>query len=846
MHDVIATRMKCTIRRLLLAGVVAWMPTTHSMQAQDAIGSTAGSRLLDRISESRTRSMDEALDLETRSAALDECLEARAELMRNTQAGEDSRLASWHADQAEDLLLRRIEFPNSWSTHLFNADRSCPLLPAEIPLLIAQGIEEAGLAARLVEDAIMTLESEESLASNQRDLLDRLRFERDLRIPLLEAIGLILASSIEQDASISALEILDGIKEEVIELNEVRPILDNWKIQAALAIGDRDRLQQLPLELDDGTSTLDRIRITEVLEGPESAARMAAEAFAQADPAQVYERLLLADLHARSLRAARGSATPEQMTDWTDGTIELWLELLQERHPTQEAIDAAIAARLVQCSGNRDPMGMPLAVAWAIGRAELARRSRGEAPRGGTIQRLETTIDATNSGSLVRARALAVLFRLELMEGDRLKAARTGGVLFREHPDAPGADPGLVADLVEPWALSGDEQAGRLYEEALMATLQGPSGTETNRSRPRKQADQMRLARYLLMAGRAMDGLELTAVVDPETEPIAVELIEVRAMSLAELARSRQIEPEALISLQERLDEDGRSYLRKFSADGRTPVSAKLLRMTHAARLTAARSNLSQKHRPEDLKATSLIIERSDLDRDLRIEALFLRNRMRLLDPETRDEVVENAGDIAYALGLDREIAMRHLLEELEVVLELIARERAAGRVLGVERLSKERLRAITKLIIPEDVTRLTVQERMSVARAMGFAGWQEKSIALWDGLAREQPDAWQVLEGRADALAGSREEAELGEAIGIYRRLAQGQPGQFVPESAWWNAQLGQLLVLERVGRSLQRIAPKIERLRLLDPTLGGERFNATFDQLQERVTARLTDEAD
>ena len=105
MHEVIATRMKCTVRTLLLAGVVAWMPTTESMQAQDAVGSTARSTLLDRISEARTRSMDEALELATRSAALDECLETRAALIRETQDGGDPRLASWHADQAEDLAI---------------------------------------------------------------------------------------------------------------------------------------------------------------------------------------------------------------------------------------------------------------------------------------------------------------------------------------------------------------------------------------------------------------------------------------------------------------------------------------------------------------------------------------------------------------------------------------------------------------------------------------------------------------------------------------------------------------------------------------------------------------------
>ena len=189
---------------------------------------------------------------------------------------------------------------------------------------------------------------------------------------------------------------------------------------------------------------------------------------------------------------------------------------------------------------------------------------------------------------------------------------------------------------------------------------------------------------------------------------------------------------------------------------------------------------------------------------------------------------------------------MRRLVGELETTIEDVHEARDAGRTEEVVRLCEQHLRAVTRLIAPADVMPLTFQERMVVAEAQALSGWQKKSITLWESLAREQPDAWEVLQGKADALFLSEEEADLGEAIQLYRRLGQGAPGQFVPAATWWNAQRGQLLVLEKVGRSLERIPPRIQRLRLQDPELGGPRFKNSLDTLQERVLARENDQTD
>ena len=603
--------------------------------AQDATAPAKTLSQIEVVADLRRQSMDETSSIEVRSTALDQCLELRETLIAEGRARGELELASWHADQSEDLLLRRIEFPNSWSTHLFNADRSCPLLPAEIPLLIARGIEEASRAAALVESAIEELRSRPEGDPKDLDLLRRLEFERDLRIPLLESIGLILASNIEAGASIDALERLDRISDEVVERNDVRPIIDSWKIQAALASKDHKRLPELLANTDRVPSQLDRIRIVAVLEGPERAGEIAADAFELCDEQRVYERLLLADLRSRYLNEFQRGPDSTEPATWNDGSVALWLRLLEEEHPTREVIDAAIAARLVGSTEARGDSALPLAAAWAAGRTDLARRSRGEPADAAVTRQLQRGVEETPASDLVRARALDILFRLLLQEGERLEAARIGGILFQEHPDYPEADPALVADLVEPWATSGDQAAAALYEVALTNLIENQLEVPGGAAVRRRQADRIRLAEHLLKTGRPQKGWSMVSSVDPQTESIACALLEVRSTCLEELGRDRTMEPEALISLQEQLEEDGRGYLARFSNSGTTSVSANLLRNFHASRLASVRSNLRRGYRAQDLERTVQIIDRTDLDRELRIEALFLRHQIRLLDSET-------------------------------------------------------------------------------------------------------------------------------------------------------------------------------------------------------------------
>ena len=67
---------------------------------------------------------------------------------------------------------------------------------------------------------------------------------------------------------------------------------------------------------------------------------------------------------------------------------------------------------------------------------------------------------------------------------------------------------------------------------------------------------------------------------------------------------------------------------------------------------------------------------------------------------------------------------------------------------------------------------------------------------------------------------------------MSIYKRISVGTAGQ--PGDHYWQSQLRMLQILSRSGRNTHRIAPHIQRLRQIDPGLGGERFRREFERLE------------
>lgn len=119
------------------------------------------------------------------------------------------------------------------------------------------------------------------------------------------------------------------------------------------------------------------------------------------------------------------------------------------------------------------------------------------------------------------------------------------------------------------------------------------------------------------------------------------------------------------------------------------------------------------------------------------------------------------------------------------------------------------------------------------LSRALVAAGRPGDALPCARRAVAARGDRADLLLALAEALWGTGGEARLAEAFEAYDRV-----GRTVPEGspAWWLCQARRLQILDAVGRSRESIAPRVARLRALDPGLGGERFAATFLDLAAR----------
>lgn len=822
-------------RRKASKYAVAFLATTSlfgmSALSQAPSDGADATRLLEEIKKANARAEDAALSTVSRSSALDDVIELRTTLIEKNTS--DRRRATWHADQAEDLLLRRLLFPNDWHTHLLNADAACPLMPPEIPIIVARGIQEATLArVAAVADIRKTEEKGEILDDPaELSLLERLRFEQSLRAPLLEAIGLVLASRADSTAPIRALEILQGL-DSAAKDETTGMILRKWHVQALIESGDANGMAKMFDSPDLIENDLDRVRATAVMKGSRSAASLANRRFQLLSDEAFYERLLLGDLRERYLDASLQDK--DSASDWSDDRGDLWIAMLETELGKQDwSIDTAIAARLAALSDRLARENQPLAAAWALGNREFARRSQEEGTNPAPREQLAQMLEQADPDTPCRARALWMLAQLSLADGDRLAAALSEEKIYIDHPDSPVANPARVADLVEPWALAGEKEAEARYEKALRASVKRMKDKIT--ATPEQVATQQRrllqLANHLSRTARGTDARDLYATIDPESPALAGSLIKARAENIHRMHTLDTIEESEVRPSYREIRASLRRYSSRFGS-----LNPELQEASARVGISEALSSLDLQPRPQDIETIEKVANNEKIDDDLRIEAHFVRHDLRLRNKDTQQDAILRRPDLLLALQLDKELASKVLIERAGILLDEIKEQRAEGNILNADAIVANDLRPIAASIDLEMTRSAPLMDRLTIAQAFLETGKADEALGIWDALAEEEPSAYVVLQGRADALFEIEGEDNLREAMLLYRRLCQGKPDQYVPSEAWWHAQLKQLLVLEKVQRSLDRIAPRIERLRLQDPEFGGPRYRLGFEALLSR----------
>lgn len=114
-------------------------------------------------------------------------------------------------------------------------------------------------------------------------------------------------------------------------------------------------------------------------------------------------------------------------------------------------------------------------------------------------------------------------------------------------------------------------------------------------------------------------------------------------------------------------------------------------------------------------------------------------------------------------------------------------------------------------------------------------------ALARFQALQERHPHRADLLLGEAEALLALPREAaqdqqRLARALTNYQRLLSGR--EYAQEASertdlWWHCQFRQLECLDRAGIERAQLTARIERLRLLDPALGGARFSERVARL-------------
>jgi tetratricopeptide (TPR) repeat protein len=212
--------------------------------------------------------------------------------------------------------------------------------------------------------------------------------------------------------------------------------------------------------------------------------------------------------------------------------------------------------------------------------------------------------------------------------------------------------------------------------------------------------------------------------------------------------------------------------------------------------------------------------------------------RVRIAAMQALGRAGEAADELDGFLASAPEIAGGVLESMLGETLDDVERLRAEGRDEEARQLAEDDAAPLATLLqhwvedrTLETAVRTSLLRR--VARAYRWAGRHERGLRIYDRLLRDHPDAIELLFGRAEclfAIGGER----LADAIGIYQRIIAGGPS--IGHDYYWTSQLRTLEILDAADRNTSRIIPRINRLRLMDKTLGGERYRRGFARLERK----------
>ncbi len=750
------------------------------------------------------------------------------------------------ADQVEEILLwilpsqgadLAVRFGVASPRQRAFIDRWLPLAEA----YSAEAVEAHEIATERLEREFASREG--SLAPAEELLLRRLREERG-RLAFLR--GLALATSAELLASASDRQ---SMRRTAIELLEAErgnapPDLDELARlalgQARSSLGEHALAQREFTALSDDAAASSRARFEARVglvldlarrEDADNALRRLAALRRQAGdgPDQRAFKLAWADLEHRLLRedlASRGVPATEAAVR----ALTPWIALIEDSEPSLRDLYVEGAFERLALAGSSiaddDPAAPPMLLL-ARGAAIESSIDPGVAdPDADAARRtlLERVASAAPAGSAARFLALRSLARLEVSESRWNEAVAAMLAMATEQP----ADPGSIAAIAAAVDLSAslseqlpdDEEAASLARDTLARAMQAFP------MHPQRDAWRLQRATHELRDGRFDDAMNTLAMV-PADRPAS---LEARVQSLETATRAAEAAEGRDVA---RWIDRAEQWLRQLEPWRPMPPEAADSQAYRelGARVALARARL---HLLADRPAAALVEvatvrESGPLTREQTIEGV--RIRLAAFDRLGRPE---EAAEELRRLSASGDTESGSLLESrLETALAAARRAEADGDVDRAARIGRESAAPLADALLAWlDARSGPLPARKVLLCVEGLRRGGRPNAAL-DTIGRLEARYANVREfalERAECLYAVARLEDLTEAIVLYRRIAAGSPEG---SPAWWLAELRQLQILRRVGRELDRIGPRIARLRELDPDLGGEGLRREFEAL-------------
>ena len=451
-------------------------------------------------------------------------------------------------------------------------------------------------------------------------------------------------------------------------------------------------------------------------------------------------------------------------------------------------------------------------------------------PEAGPARRdlLERVSSSAPAGSAARFLALRSLARLEIAEGRWNEAVAALEALAIEEPGDPGANAAIAAAVDLASSLSAqlpDDEAAAALARSTLANAMRAFPLHPDRDRWRLQR-----ATHELQDGRFEDAMTTLATV-PADRPAA---LEARVQSLETATRAAEAAEGRDVA---RWIDRAEQWLRQLEPWRPTPpdeADAQTYREL-GARVALARARL---HLLADRPAAALVEvatvrESGPLTREQMIEGV--RIRLAAFDRLGRPE---DAAEELRRLSASGDTESGSLLESrLETALAAARRAEADGDVDRAERIGRESAAPLADALLAWLEARSGPPPARKILLCVEGLRRGGRPTAALDTIGRVEPRYANVREfvlERAECLYAVARLEDLTEAIALYRRIAAGSTEG---SPAWWLAELRQLQILRRVGRELDRIGPRIGRLRATDPELGGEGLRREFEALLLQV---------